>query len=108
MKQKLVVTRRRAELDIDAAFEYYLAEAGASVAGDFVNSLENAITHLSRHSRIGSTRYAHELDIPDLRSWPLKRFPYLIFYADMPTHVEIWRLLHSHTDIPKWMQEAVD
>ena len=108
MKQKPVLTRRRAKLDFDAAFEYYLGEAGASVASDFIDSLESALTHLSRNSATGSTRYSFELGLHGLRSWPLKHFPYLIFYADTDTHVEVWRLLHSHADIPKWMHDADD
>ena len=106
MRNKPVIPNKRAELDIDAAFEYYLTEAGASVAIDFVNGLEKAIQHISNNPLIGSPRYAYELGLPGLRSWPLRKFPYLIFYVDLEQYVEVWRVLHSHADIPKWIRDA--
>jgi toxin ParE1/3/4 len=103
VKLKPVVPRKLAESDIETAFNFYLAEGGADVAIAFVDSLEEAVLRVSRHPSAGSPRYAHELDLPGLRSWPLKNFPYLIFYLEQSTHIDVWRVLHSHTDIPEWM-----
>ena len=105
MKLKPVVPRKRAESDIDNAFSFYLKESGADIAVAFVNALEQAVAHISRQPSAGSPRYAHELDLPSLRTWPLKNFPYLIFYMELPTHIDVWRILHSHTDIPEWMND---
>jgi toxin ParE1/3/4 len=60
---------------------------------------------MSRHPATGSLRYAHELDLPELRFWPLKRFPYLVFYVDHANHVDVWRILHGERDIPAWLNE---
>jgi toxin ParE1/3/4 len=49
-------------------------------------------------------RYAHELDLPGLRSWALSRYPYLVFYVERPDHVDVWRVLNSQRDLPAWMQ----
>ena len=38
----------------------------------FIESLETAIEHLTRHPFTGSLRFAFELEIPDLRSWRLE------------------------------------
>lgn len=46
----------------------------------------------------------HELNLPDLRSWALSRYPYLIFHIERPDHIDVWRVLHSKRDIPAWMQ----
>lgn len=101
---KSVVPRQRAEQDVENAFNGYLVEAGPEVAVAFVDALEQAMSHISRHPGSGSPRYAHELNIPGLRHWPLRKFPHLIFYVEVPSHVEVWRVLHSHSDIPSWMQ----
>ena len=59
-----------------------------------------AIEHLRRHPFTGSLRFAFELEIPDLRSWRLKRFPYLVFYVADDELIDIWRVLHLRRDIP--------
>jgi len=102
---KPVVTRRAADEDLDRAFEYYLREAGSDTAVAFIDSLEQAILHISRQPASGSPSYAHLLDIPGLRFWKTKNFPYLIFYIDLESHIEIWRVLHGKMNIPKWMTE---
>ncbi|MGB8149528.1 MAG: type II toxin-antitoxin system RelE/ParE family toxin [Azonexus sp.] len=50
-------------------------------------------------------QYAHELSLPDLRFWPLKRFPYLVFYVERESHIDVWRVLHGKRDIPVWLQD---
>ena len=60
---------------------------------------------LGRHPATGSPRHAHELNLAGLRSWPLTRYPFLVFYIEQADHIEVWRVLHSRRDIPIWMQE---
>ena len=50
-------------------------------------------------------QYAHELNLPGLRFWPLKRFPYLVFYVEHASHIDVWRVLHGKRDIPVWLQD---
>jgi toxin ParE1/3/4 len=71
----------------------------------FIDALEQAYTHIGRHPASGSTRYAHELGIPGLRSWKLKRYPHLVFYFEQPDHVDVWRVLDGRRDLPPWLQE---
>jgi toxin ParE1/3/4 len=44
--------------------------------------------------------------LPGLQSWPLTRYPHLVFYVERPDHIDVWRVLHGQRDIPAWMQEA--
>jgi toxin ParE1/3/4 len=53
---------------------------------------------------MGSPRYAYELGLEGVRAWPLRRFPYLIFYIEKPDALDVWRVLHGQRDIPSWMQ----
>ena len=57
----------------------------------------------ARHPATGSARYALELNLPGLRSWPLKHYPYLVFYVERADHIDVWRVLHSQRDIPAWL-----
>jgi len=102
---KPVVLRATADLDVDAAFEHYLLAAGPGVALAFIEVLEEAYAHLSRHPGTGSPRYALKLEIPGLRSWPLGRFPYLVFYFDKPGEVDVLRVLHGAMDLPEWLDQ---
>lgn len=105
MKSKPVVPRQLANRDVDEAIDYYLSEGGEETALRFIGALEQAYAHVSRHPATGSPRYAHELDLPGLRFWPLKHFPHLVFYIERTDHIDLWRVLHSQRDIPAWMRE---
>ncbi|MCC5950508.1 MAG: type II toxin-antitoxin system RelE/ParE family toxin [Acidimicrobiia bacterium] len=95
--------RAVAEHDIEEAVAYYRSEAGPGTALDFIDALEAATTHLCDDPLIGLLRFAFELDIPDLRSWPLQRFPYLVFYVPDDDRIDIWRVLHARRDIPSFL-----
>ncbi|MEB0060191.1 type II toxin-antitoxin system RelE/ParE family toxin [Variovorax sp. LG9.2] len=103
MKSKPIVARERANLDIDAAIDYYLGEDAVQAAMGFIDALERAYAHISRYPATGSSRYAHELNLPGLRSWKLTRYPYLIFYVEFENSVDVWRVLHGQRDIPAWL-----
>lgn len=105
MTAKPVVPREQANRDIDDAVACYLSEGAASAAFGLINALEQAYLHISRHPAAGSPRYAHELNLPGLRLWPLARYPDLVFYVERPDHIDVWRILHGMRDVPAWMQE---
>ena len=104
MSTRRIVPRLQAQRDIDDAVDYYLEGGAGPAALAFIDALEQAFAHLGRHPAIGSLRYAHELGLPGLRCWPLRRHPYLIFYVEHDDHVDVWRVLHAERDIPSWMQ----
>ena len=105
MSAKPVVPRERANRDVDDAIAYCLKEHAGQAALGFVQALEDAYAFLSRNPGPGASRYAYELDIPGLQTWPLRRFPYLIFYLEQADHIDVWRVLHGRRDIPALMRE---
>ena len=84
---------------------HYLSENAAQAALGFVDALERAYTHIARHPGTGSPHYAHELQLPGLRVWPLTRYPHLVFYIEHIDYIDVWRVLHGRRDIPAWMLE---
>lgn len=98
MKAKPVIPREQANRDVEEAVAYYLNEADEAMALGFIDALEKAYAHIGRHPNTGSLRYAHELDLPGLRTWPLKRHPHLVFYVERPDHIDVWRVLHGQRD----------
>ncbi len=103
MKSKPVVPRKLANQDVDEAVEHYLSEGGTQAVLGFIEALERAYIHIGRQPAGGSPSYAHELNIPGLRFWSLKRYPHLVFYIEHADYIDVWRVLHSKRDIPVWM-----
>ena len=105
---KPIVPRELANHDINEIIGYYLGESAEQAAYGFIDALEEAYAHIGRHPATGSPRYAHELNLPRLRFWPLSRYPHLVFYVERPDHIDVWRVLHGKQDIPEWMVQIDD
>jgi toxin ParE1/3/4 len=97
---KRVRLRQLAAADLDDASRYYRAAAGEQTAVRFIDTVERSINRISRHPHAGSLRFAYELAIPELRAWPLQRFPYVVFYVVADEEIEVWRILHARRDVP--------
>ena len=104
MKAKAVVPRERANRDVEEAVTYYIGEGAPHAALGFIDALEQAYLYIARHPATGSPRYAQELNLPGLRYWLLKGYPYLVFYVEHQERIDVWRVLHGQRDIPVWMQ----
>ena len=96
---KPVRLRQLAAVDLEGASEFYDREAGEQIALDFIDAVENAIKRIRRSPHVGSLRFAYELAIPDLRAWPVQRFPYLVFYVVSDEEIDVWRVLHTRRDV---------
>jgi len=108
VKAKPVVPRQLAKQDVDEALACYLDENADAAAMGFIDALAQAYQHIGRHPATGSPRYAHELNLPGLRVWPLAKYPHLVFYMEHADHIDVWRVLHGQRDIPAWMQAPED
>lgn len=97
---KLIDPRTIANADVKAAVQHYNLEASWDVAERFVDALESAYQFISENPAAGSPRWAHELGLPGLRSWPLKRFPWLVLYVEEAERIDVWRVVHAMRDIP--------
>ena len=97
---KPVIPGTRANEDVMAAIDHYLAEGGRRAAIGFVRAMERAYVHVGRYPASGSARYAEPLGLPGLRVWRLDRYPYLVFYMEREDSIAVWRVLHEHRDIP--------
>ncbi len=89
-----------AQADVLAALDHYLEDGGATVAARFVASLQQAYALLGRQPGLGSLRYATLAGIPSLRAWPLRPWPYLVFYLPQERQLDILRVLHTARDLP--------
>ena len=105
MTPRPVVLRGRARHDIDEAIDHYSTDAPAAAALAFIRALEEAFRHMADHPAGGSPRYGDELALPGLRSWVVKRFPYVVFYVEREADIDVWRVLHAARDISAWLRD---
>ncbi|MCI1018539.1 type II toxin-antitoxin system RelE/ParE family toxin [Microbacterium sp. C5A9] len=89
-----------ADDDITNAVSYLRRTAGRDVARRLIDALQSARKHIGEFPAIGSSRFAIETKIPELRDFALHRFPYVVFYTDDEDAVRIHRVLHASQDIP--------
>lgn len=106
MTPESVVPRAAARRDVDETIAYYLKEAGSQVALGFIDALQEAFGHIADNPRSGSARHGHEVNLPGLRSWPLKGYPHLVFYMTGHNRIDVWRILHGKRDIPEWLRDS--
>jgi len=106
MTGKPVVPRSLAVRDVDEALNHYMTEASTQAALGFIDALEASYAHIGRYPATGSLRYAHALNLPGLRIWPLANYPHLVFYLERESYIDLWRVLHGKRDIPAWLHDA--
>ena len=106
MKGKRVIPRVVAENDLDDAFNYYLDNAGAKVAEDFILDFARTTRLISEFPALGSPRYSFDTGLDKIRFLSMKKFPYLIFYTEEEHYIDVWRVLHSHMNIAEHLSSS--
>jgi toxin ParE1/3/4 len=93
--------------DVNQALDYY-DEIASDLADDFQSQMNSAIAHIQTHPGTGSPKYANTWAMRGssdvLRYWLMNRFPYALFYIEHSKYIEIIRVLHQASDIPKHLQ----
>jgi plasmid stabilization system protein ParE len=80
-----------AETDLRAARQHYNAVSPALGDG-FLLHVEDALDRLTSYAEL----YQPAFD--EIRRIPLHRFPYNIFYRELPDRVEVIAVLHANRD----------
>lgn len=101
--------RAQAREDADEAAAWYALQGGQALELAFADALEAAYDLIRRHPDIGSTRHAgHAANLPSpLRFLPIKRFEHhLVYYIDLPKHIEVIRIWHAARGLGALMEET--
>lgn len=108
MNPKPVVLSDRALVELAQIVRRYSSTASADVARSFAGAVRDAVQHLRLFPATGSTRWDLPLYWPELRSWPVSGFPYLLLYAESDDTIDIYRILHNARDIPESLREDME
>ena len=96
---KSAILRPQALRDQQAQTRYYRNEAGSKVALRFLRATNAALDQIELEPGIGSPVLGKVLNIPDLRTWKVSKFPLLWFYFERDQHLDVVRLLGERQDI---------
>ena len=83
-------------------------QGGLALELAFVDALQAAYDLIQRHPGIGSVGHAeHASNLPSpLRFLPLKRFEHhLVYYIELPTHIEVVRVWHASRGLEALMED---
>jgi toxin ParE1/3/4 len=105
---KPVEWRAQARRDAAESAYWYARQGGLPLGEAFLAKVDTALESIARHPAIGSLRHAaHAADLPSpLRFLPLKRFEHhLVYYIDLPGHVEVIRIWHASRGLEALMED---
>ena len=91
--------RPQARRDRQLEVRYYRKEAGSEIAVRLVAATNAALDQIELDPGIGSPLLGAVLEIPDLRTWRVTKFPLLWFYFERDDHLDVVRLLGERQDI---------
>ncbi|RRD58144.1 type II toxin-antitoxin system RelE/ParE family toxin [Comamonadaceae bacterium OH2545_COT-014] len=94
--------------DVQDALSWYLEHAGDGVAERFLLDYEAALTHIARQPGTGSLRYAQAPAHAGLRFWLLGHFPFAVFYMERDRHIDVLRVLHQSSHLPRHLNHPTD
>jgi toxin ParE1/3/4 len=97
---KDVVSSERARQDVQEAFHFYRRRQGLDEARAFRRELKEICRRIGVDPKIGDRHFARKLNLPGLYYRRLETYPYLVFYVERAERIEVWRVLHEHSDIP--------
>jgi toxin ParE1/3/4 len=94
--------------DLASAYEYYEQasqhEGSNLILNRFIDAVAKAQTHIERNAGTGFPRYAEVMRMEGLRHWPIGKYPYSFFYIERADSIDVIRVLHLNSDIPKHLQ----
>lgn len=91
---------KSASRDVEDAAFYYVEQSGEALSLEFADTLQDAVQRIQEMPEIGSLRFSAALEVEGLRVWPLKRFPYTLYYMEFEDRFLIARVLHERQDLP--------
>ncbi|MDH0866397.1 type II toxin-antitoxin system RelE/ParE family toxin [Mitsuaria sp. GD03876] len=105
MTGKRLFLHPQAARDLHEIRAYYQEEGGALPAEALQAEVTRALRHIARAPGTGSPRYRRLLEVTDVRTWRLTKFPHLVFYLDRHGSAHIVRVIHERRDIPSRFHE---
>ncbi len=109
IRLKRVEWSHQARRDTADSADWYAAEGGLVLAECFLTQVHATLQRVARFPASGSRRHAdciQGLSAP-LRFVPIAQFEcYLLYYLDLPTHIEVLRVWNAARGLEALMEDA--
>jgi toxin ParE1/3/4 len=105
LSTKKLILLELAKKDADKIVEDTVRDFGLDFSLKVINELEKAFIRIKKYPQLGSFRIGHEIGLEGLRSWALKKAPFIIFYLDNDEYIIVIRILHQKQHIPFWLND---
>ncbi len=109
MGTKRLRLEQEAEEDLEAGVLYYRDEAGEEVALRFIAAVEDSFSLLREHPEAGRKyETAPSSRLREIHAWPLRVFPYIIFYELTDTEILVLGIIEGYQDLPEIFRKRWD
>ena len=105
MTKRSLALNPGADFDIKGVLSHYQAQQAFQAGEVFLTELGQCLRFVTTFPRAGSLKLGHELSRRNIRTWPMNKFPFLLLYKETQSHVDILRVLHQSSDIPRWLKD---
>ncbi|MBV9123258.1 MAG: type II toxin-antitoxin system RelE/ParE family toxin [Planctomycetes bacterium] len=99
---KPVVIHRLARAELDEAMAFYERQQ-RGLGLDLQTEIQQAITHIQANPGLGSPYKA-----TDFRYWVLRRFPYVLYYADLEDALWVVAIAHGSRRPDYWKRRRLE
>jgi toxin ParE1/3/4 len=96
---KPALLRPQALRDQQTEVRYYRQQDGARLAVRVVKATNAALDQIEVNPGLGSPRLGTTLEIAELRTWRVAKFPLLWCYFERSDHLDVVRLLGERQDV---------
>ncbi len=96
-----------AEEDLRAAGRHYRIASGDELAERFLEQVRELLELIATQPDMGHDygEIALRAELADLQWFPLRGFPYLVFWTHDGTTLSVWSVVEAHRDLPRLLRE---
>ena len=99
-----------AESDLREGARYYREKVGPELAMRFLASIREQLELIATQPDMGRdySELALREELRSLQWFPVRDFPYLIFWTHDATSLFVWAVPHAHSDLPERLRERLE
>jgi toxin ParE1/3/4 len=87
-----------ADKDIIDAIDFYNDALAYQASTRFLDAIEKALRFILAFPKAGSSRLGEMIGLKQFKTWPLKKFPFLVVYFVDNQEIDFVRLIHQKRD----------
>jgi toxin ParE1/3/4 len=99
---KTIIVDPEAQAELDAAAQWY-GERKKGLGTEFLDAVAEAIARIQKYPKVFPLFRDTEI-----RKYPMKRFPYLIFFEEFHAHIAVYAFAHAKRKPGYWLSRSAN